>query len=415
MSETPSDAKNVDGYEIPKQDPSSKSKKLTPAEAEYLNASRMADITWLTQSTEVSTMDVLHDRAIEEDQNHQLDYIIQKARRGCDVKEIMRAHGNNPQVVVAAVSFNGENLALAHPDMQRSIPVVVAGLRSAFNKGMAYKHAHPDLQVNVEIAATALRENPAVYQHFSDEVKYLPTMEEMAVKGRGTNLEHVSEDSKDTPKIVTLAVRDMPSAMQYASKRLRGYDFDHFEEATAFILGLIPKVNNPAEIFKHIDPDLFDNQKFMDEAVTLHPSLASFAAIHLKEDRDFARTMVNADVNNLSYVSKKLRASNGFMMEIVAINGEALKWCNSKQQKNEDIVIEAVGNHPPAAHFMHERLKSKKSFIRHLLKLCPEALPYIGPLNQDPEMILIALQQDGNAANGMQNEVLEEAKRLAEQ
>ena len=181
--------------------------------------------------------------------------------------------------------------------------------------------------------------NPEILEHISKS--YIFNNEEAVLdfieKSRSIEiLDYTSTGLKDNADFILKVLGLHEDVMKYASDRLKN-DKDFMLDAI-----MVASLSN---ILVYAPEELREDKDFMLKAINIDTDAFKYASADLRDSEGFLLDCIRANENILSvHISKKLRDNREFMMKVVNINGEYIKFCSDRLRNDKGLVIAAIRN-----------------------------------------------------------------------
>ena len=197
------------------------------------------------------------------------------------------------EVVLAAVSQNGEELEFASKELQSDREVVLAAID---NNVSAIEFASDNFRNDKEVILTAVK-NSSIF---------------------GSAFEYASEELKSDREFILEAVKNGGSALQYASSELKS------------------------------------DREIVLEAVKCSGGSLQYASADLRADREIVLEAIqNSDfICVLQYASSVLQSDREIVLEAIKIDGSAFQYCTESLKKDEEFICEAYKLNPNIMKYM---------------------------------------------------------------
>lgn len=195
-----------------------------------------------------------------------------------------------------------------------------------------------------------------------------------AVERNGFALSYMNNKMNDDKEIVLAAVNNDPNALSYASEKLRN-------DKEVILKAINSKsYYKHAMVFEHVSEEMRNNKEVV------------FRAIITTRYND-----INVYKRTLDLVGGSLRNDKTFILELVQMQGDALRCASEELRNDKEIVLAAATEHDKAFKYASKELKSDREFVLELIKLSMWwILAYVSDdLKNDRELILVAVKQNG--------------------
>jgi predicted RNA-binding protein (virulence factor B family) len=219
-----------------------------------------------------------------------------------EASESLRA---DKEVVLAAVSQNGEELEFASKELQSDREVILTAVKNSSIFGSAFEYASEELKSDREFILEA-------------------------VKRDGRALKYASEELRSDREIVLEAIKFDLYTLAYASKKLMS--------DRSFIL---EAVKNDGWALKYASEELRSDREIIFEAVKSKGRALEHASEGLKSDREIVLEAVKSYGRALQYASEELRSDREIVLEAIKIDGSAFQYCTESLKKDEEFICEA--------------------------------------------------------------------------
>ena len=204
----------------------------------------------------------------------------------------------------------------------------------------------------------------------------------------GQSLKNLSTTDQDDEEIVSTAIEEDGSAIQYASNRLKmkkdlalkaiRQNYVAFEylplsmQKQDDILETY-LYSHPCEFYTKMPVLITDKEKAY-HYIDIWGLALAFVSEELRDDMDLVKLAIAKDGYNLIYASERLKNNKDLMKEAV--------------KKDSDVLYEFYANHPI----------QDRDFLKEMVEVDSSALKYASQeLKDDKEIALFALKKDGNA------------------
>jgi hypothetical protein len=263
-----------------------------------------------------------------------------------------------------------------------------------------YKSLPKKMQTAEEIAAYYVSKEGDL-KGLRKEVVYNSDVALVAVRAKGENLEfykgtHIADDKK----IVLEAVQNDPSALKYASRKLKK-DEDIVNNAVLSVVN----INNKTSLKKH--PLNYASKSFRNNSIIMMAAVKTcglslnFASKKLKNSRTLVQAAIKQNAFAFEYASKALKKDVDIILLAVEANpgaaqlvnknilesannlGKVLKVVENRVdiydvlpeslQKNKEVVLKVAKVKPDAVNNLSQRDRRDKTYMRQLAKVSKEA------------------------------------------
>lgn len=194
-----------------------------------------------------------------------------------------------------------------------------------------------------------------------------------AVSNRGSAIQHANDTFKSDKDVVLAAVRNESSALLHINKTA-----DMWKKDTDFVLSI---VNLERDAFSHVNKsgNMWTEKNFVLSVVRLRGDALKFAAKDLKEDSDVVMAAVNQKGDALAFADKKAEfwKKRDIVLSLVQSTGRALEFASDSIKADKDVVLAAVRTTPTSLKFAQKDLIEDQDCVKAsgLSYLCP----YQGP------------------------------------
>ena len=266
---------------------------------------------------------------------------------------------NNKELMIKLIKANKKAFDYVSPELKKDRDIILVGLQQGACSLFEYSESvMDDLKTDRDIVLAAAQNDWRI-------------------------LEYVDEKLRNDREIALAAIKNNAKATQYVTD---------YKDDKAFVLEIIENTNNPDIIWYWIDRSLREDVEVVTELIRNGLSLekipttmegykeiATIAVSHnvdnikyvplglILNSMDIVLAAVKNDVTVLEYIRDKslgmITRDANKMLEIVKINGLALKYADKKIIENEEIVFEAIKSNPDAIEYASKELLDNPDFM----------------------------------------------------
>jgi hypothetical protein len=227
-----------------------------------------------------------------------------------------------------------------------------------------------------EIVMAAVKKNGSALEYASKELRGNKEVVLAAVQQDWRALQNASDELKRDHEVVMAAVGEHGDALQYASKKLKR---DH-EVVMAAV-----KKNGSA--LQYASEDLRGDKEVVMAAVRQGSTWClEYASEDLRGNKDVVMAAVQHNAFALSHASKGLRGDKKVVLAAVKYSGLALSYASEGLRGDKEFVLEAVKKKGSALQYASEDLRGNKDVVMAAVQQDGSALQYASKeLKRDPE------------------------------
>lgn len=337
-------------------------------------------------------------------QPHALQFASPRLREiilGYGLASMDKYMGHDEKTVLAAVLGSGLALEYATEDFKSNKRMVLTAVRKV---GKALQFASENLRKDPEVVLAAIRSDneddvacavetsPCILE-FTPQDAALPPVN---MRQNGLLLEYACGEAKQNKEVVLEAIRESPSALQFASPELRmrigniGLGVDVWKGDDREIVLAACSLDGLA--LEYVSTEFQNDPAIVNMAMRTTPNAIQFASDWLKTDRATILTAVSLDGNTLEFACKELQNDKDVVMRALQESPKALQFASSTirnlvkefnlESSNEwrgnkkDVVLSAVSKNGHALQFAADELKKDHSVVTAAIQRSPDAIQF---------------------------------------
>jgi hypothetical protein len=227
-----------------------------------------------------------------------------------------------------------------------------------FNLGTAPKA----LKANREVVLSAVKTKGDQLVHASDELKADRMIVGFAVRQNGLSLQYASSDLKNDKEIVMAAVVNDGGALLLASEELRN-DFDV----------VLAAVCQNGMSLEYASPQLKNDKNIVINAVIQDGRATLFSSNKILNDFEFAK-LVLSETKSLRYLHVKFKAEHSFAFEAVKLNPRNFQFVSTELKNCREIVWCAVQQCGECYLYASDSMKSELEVLICSIALAPHVI-----------------------------------------
>lgn len=219
-----------------------------------------------------------------------------------------------------------------------------------------------------------------------------------AIKNEGRAIEFASARLKRNKKLVSMALKDNPMALNNIDQEEFGLESD--DESIFHSGGEEDEGGN-----EFLNPQIicisggfmsnqYGNMEFSPQLPRFNNSPQNIGLLQNKHEIINAVTM---DGLLLQHIPEVFKNDEHVVINAVLGNAMALQYASPIWRDNETVVLTAIRKHESALQFASPRLRNCKKFLTCALSINGLTLQYIDPLHIDEELIVVAVTQNARA------------------
>ena len=175
----------------------------------------------------------------------------------------------------------------------------------------------------------------------------------LIAKGNKVILSRLEKCKRANKELIIRATTIDYNQFEYADFSLKDDEY--------FVLDLL---NYQKGILQFVSQRLTEDQFFIKQAIKNRPDIVSDIDPKFLDDKLFARFLLDIDVNNYRFLSKRLKNDYDITLKAVSENGFLLKYASSILKEDEHIVKEAVKSYNRSIQFADELLQENEEIIQ---------------------------------------------------
>ncbi|EFC36692.1 predicted protein [Naegleria gruberi] len=368
------------------------------------------------------------------------DLILEHAKRTGSIETLPQEFKQDREIVLTAIQLYGSEFKYASRSLLNDRELLIIALRNGFrlsdyneielDREIVYESCRYDrnnlknvpeqYRDDEEIVEAAISYTETGYGHYffecvSDRLKSNVDFMRKMAKIYGYVIHYVPESLANDRELILNAVSQDASTLQYASEELKN---DKEVILTALKIS--------AECYQHISEEMKNDEEvlealrkwlpaeFLKKPVNLNKEAAMIALrlrslndldYSFKNDRQFALMAVNVNMNNLLYVSNRLKMDRNFILEIepktydilnvpirlredreialrsLELSGDSIMHLSAELKNefknNREIMLKAIKSDAVAFLYASEELQNDEEFVLECASVNGKVLQYV--------------------------------------
>ncbi|MGR3951715.1 MAG: DUF4116 domain-containing protein [Chlamydia sp.] len=225
--------------------------------------------------------------------------------------------------------------------------------------GLILQDVNDELKNDSQVVSAACENNPNAIQYAGAAIKDNRAFMLPLVQRNGLLLQYASEELKKDLKFVSAACQNNPGALQYA----------HHDFIRKSSLDMISLVEQNGLLLQYASDDLKNDDEVVFNACQNNPTAIQFASDRMRDSDRTMRYLVLHDSLLLQYASDRLKDNLRFVEFACKNNAEAIQFASDTIRGNRAFMVPFIRENKSTLKYATDKLKDDPIFVSTVMQV----------------------------------------------